>query len=260
MHVETPGPVASPLPFRYPRGMNAADAERFLARTLADGQLTGGEKQDLAGWLAEHAPTDPLRGVVRHAAFDLARKASPDAARVFDWLEGVMRAVAPVTQQNPGVNTPGSPSPAAVAFAPGEACLNLIVRRITAARKTLDLCVFTITDDRISRTILDAHRRRVRVRVVTDNDKALDPGSDVHRFRDAGIPVKFDPAGRPSDPHTTGHMHHKFAVIDGSRLLNGSYNWTRGAAEVNFENVVDAAEAGLVAAFAAEFERLWKAF
>ena len=55
-------------------------------------------------------------------------------------------------------------------------------------------------------------------------------------------------------------MHHKFAVIDGSRLLNGSYNWTRGAAEVNFENVVDAAEAGLVAAFAAEFERLWKAF
>lgn len=238
--------------------MNAADAERFLARTLADGQLTGGEKQDLAAWLAEHAPSDPLRGVVRHAAFDLARKATPAAARVLDWLEGVMRAVAPVAPQAPTTNAPGTP--ATVAFAPGEACLNLIVRRVAAARKSLDLCVFTITDDRISRTILDAHRRGVKVRVVTDNDKALDPGSDVHRFRDAGIPVKFDPAGRPSDPHTTGHMHHKFAVIDGSRLLNGSYNWTRGAAEVNFENVVDTAEAGLVVAFAAEFERLWKAF
>ena len=76
--------------------MNAADADRFLASTLADGQLTGGEKQDLAAWLAEHAPTDSLRGVVRHAAFDLARKSAPDAARVLDWLEGVLRAVAPV--------------------------------------------------------------------------------------------------------------------------------------------------------------------
>ena len=240
--------------------MNAADAERFLAATLADGQLTGGEKQDLAGWLAEHAPSDQLRGVVRHAAFDLARKSAPDAAAVLDWLEGVMRAVAPVVAPNPGADSPGSPAPATVAFAPGETCLNLIVRRLAAARKTLDLCVFTITDDRIGRPILDAHRRGVRVRIVSDNDKAHDPGSDVHRFAEAGIPVKFDPPGRLNDPHTTGHMHHKFAVIDGARLLNGSYNWTRGAAEVNYENVVDTAEPGLVAAFAAEFERLWKAF
>jgi phosphatidylserine/phosphatidylglycerophosphate/cardiolipin synthase-like enzyme len=238
--------------------MNAADAERFLSATLADGRLTGGEKQDLAAWLAEHAPTDPLRGVVRHAAFDLARKAHPDAAAVLDWLEGVMRAVAPVHGKTPAADAPGSP--AAVAFAPGEGCLSLIVRRLAAARRSLDLCVFTITDDRIGRPILDAHRRGVMVRIVTDNDKAHDPGSDVFRFRDAGIPVKFDPAGRPSDPHTTGHMHHKFAVIDGSRLLNGSYNWTRGAAEVNYENVVDTTEPGLVAAFAAEFDRLWAAF
>lgn len=240
--------------------MNAADAEQFLTSTLADGQLTGGEKQDLAAWLAENAPTGPLRGVVRHAAFDLARKTAPDAARVLDWLEGVMRAVAPVAQQNPGAHAPGSPSPATVAFAPGEACLNLIVRRLSAARKALDLCVFTITDDRIGRPIFDAHRRGVKVRIITDNDKARDAGSDVGRFAEAGIPVKFDPPGRPDDPHTTGHMHHKFAVIDGTRLLTGSYNWTRGAAEVNYENVVDTAEPGLVAAFAAEFGRLWGAF
>ncbi|MBX9585165.1 MAG: hypothetical protein K2X87_33070 [Gemmataceae bacterium] len=238
--------------------MNAADAERFLSATLADGQLTGGEKQDLAAWLAEHAPTDQLRGVVRHAAFDLARKSAPGAAAVLDWLEGVMRAVAPVATQPPAADAPGLP--ATVAFAPGEACLNLIVRRLSAARKTLDLCVFTITDDRISRPILDAHRRGVKVRIISDNDKARDPGSDIGRFREAGIPVKFDPAGRPSDPHTAGHMHHKFAVVDGGRLLDGSYNWTRGAAEVNYENVVDTTDPGLVAAFAAEFGRLWKTF
>lgn len=240
--------------------MNAADAEQFLARSLADRQLSGSERSELTAWLTQHATTDALRGVVRHAAFDLVRKAagSPDAARAVDWLEAVMKVLAPVQVATPA-DAPGSPASTAV-FSPGEACLNLIVRRLSAARKSLDLCVFTITDDRISRVILDAHRRGVKLRVITDNDKALDAGSDIHRFREAGVPVKFDPAGRPSDPHTSGHMHHKFAVIDGARLLNGSYNWTRGAAEVNFENVVDTAEPGLVAAFVAEFEKLWKAF
>lgn len=239
--------------------MNAADAERFLSATLADGQLTGGEKHDLAAWLAEHAPTDQLRGVARHAAFDLARKSAPGAARVLDWLEAVMRAVAPV-QAAPVAHAPGSPATATVAFSPGEACLNLIVRRLAAARKSLDLCVFTITDDRISRAILDAHRRKVVVRIITDNEKQHDAGSDVQKFRDAGIAVKTDDMHGPADTGLNGHMHHKFAIFDSARLVNGSYNWTRGAADLNFENVIDTADAGLLAAFAAEFDRLWDRF
>jgi phosphatidylserine/phosphatidylglycerophosphate/cardiolipin synthase-like enzyme len=61
-------------------------------------------------------------------------------------------------------------------------------------------------------------------------------------------------------PGLVGHMHHKFAIFDGERLINGSYNWTRGAANVNYENVVDTSASGLVAAFAAEFQRLWNKF
>ena len=57
-----------------------------------------------------------------------------------------------------------------------------------------------------------------------------------------------------------GHMHHKFALIDDTRLLCGSYNWTRGAADVNFENLIDTTHPELVAAFAAEFARLWGRF
>ena len=55
-------------------------------------------------------------------------------------------------------------------------------------------------------------------------------------------------------------MHHKFAIFDGTRLLNGSYNGTRGAADMNYENLVDTDDPNLVAAFSAEFERLWKRF
>ena len=52
-------------------------------------------------------------------------------------------------------------------------------------------------------------------------------------------------------------MHHKFAIADAARLLNGSFNWTRSASRVNEENVMVTSEPAAVAAFRAEFERLW---
>jgi phosphatidylserine/phosphatidylglycerophosphate/cardiolipin synthase-like enzyme len=130
------------------------------------------------------------------------------------------------------------------------------------ARRTADVCVYTITDDRISRSILDAHRRGVKIRIISDHDKSFDPGSDIQKFREDGIAVKLDDIHKHSDRSRgqDGHMHHKFAIFDGVRLLNGSYNWTRGAADTNYENIVDTDDAKLVAAFAAEFERLWKRF
>jgi phosphatidylserine/phosphatidylglycerophosphate/cardiolipin synthase-like enzyme len=147
-----------------------------------------------------------------------------------------------------------------VFFAPGDGCWQHIVARLRAARRSADLCVFTVTDDRISGPILDAHRRGVKIRLISDAEKAGDLGSDVGRFQVAGIAVKLAHVVAPTHPGLTGHMHHKFAVFDGGRLLAGSYNWTRGAANVNYEDLIDTADPQLVATFAAEFERLWAKF
>ena len=46
------------------------------------------------------------------------------------------------------------------------------------------------------------------------------------------MPVKLADVFDASGPRRDGHMHHKFAIFDGERLINGSYNWTRGAANV----------------------------
>ena len=95
-----------------------------------------------------------------------------------------------------------------------------------------------------------AVRRGVRVRIVSDDDKSEDLGSDVDRLRAAGAQVVLDAS--------EAHMHHKFAVFDGQQLVTGSFNWTRSASEVNAENLVVTDDPRLVGAFANEFERLWQ--
>jgi phosphatidylserine/phosphatidylglycerophosphate/cardiolipin synthase-like enzyme len=224
--------------------MNVAELNALLRQFLVDHKLTEAERKALAGWVREHAATDQQRGVVRSRVFEAARNAvaDPVGAKVIDFLEDAMRVLAPMG------GAAGPPADEAF-FSPGDACLQRIVARLTNARESADLCVFTITDDRISNAILAAHKRGVRVRVITDNDKAFDPGSDVPRFRAAGVPLRVD--------ETPFHMHHKFAIFDGTRLLNGSYNWTRSAAEVNEENVTDTGDPRVVAAFRKEFETLW---
>jgi phosphatidylserine/phosphatidylglycerophosphate/cardiolipin synthase-like enzyme len=141
-------------------------------------------------------------------------------------------------------------STSAAFFSPGDDCLRQIIVRFREARRTVDVCVFTITDDRITRALLDAHHRGVKLRIITDNDKAYDRGSDIDRIAREGVLVKMD--------RTAVHMHHKFAIFDGKLLINGSYNWTRSAAEENLENIVESGDLGLIAAFQAEFDKLWR--
>lgn len=53
------------------------------------------------------------------------------------------------------------------------------------------------------------------------------------------------------------YMHHKFAVVDGRRLITGSLNWTLTAVQGNMENVLITEERDLVQPFIKEFHRLW---
>jgi phosphatidylserine/phosphatidylglycerophosphate/cardiolipin synthase-like enzyme len=137
-------------------------------------------------------------------------------------------------------------------FSPRDDCPGRIIRLFDEAVTHIDVCVFTITDDRISSAILRAHARGVRLRIISDNDKTYDAGSDIQQFHLAGVSVRVD--------QTPFHMHHKFAIFDSQVLVHGSYNWTRGAARDNQESIVVVNEPRLIGAFQEEFERLWSRF
>lgn len=112
--------------------------------------------------------------------------------------------------------------------------------------------MFTIADDDITDAIMQAHKRQVNVRIITDNDKSEDHGSDIDYLIRQGVTVVMD-----DSPY---HMHHKFAIFDGRYLLNGSFNWTRSASQHNYENVLVTDNPDLLNLYQQQFNQLWRRF
>lgn len=137
-----------------------------------------------------------------------------------------------------------------VIFSPGEECREAIISQIRFAKHKIRICVFTISDNKISEEIIQAHHLGKKVQILTDNEKQFDMGSDIEQFRQEGIPVTID--------QTKAHMHHKFALIDSDTVITGSYNWTRSAATSNHENILISKEPSIFKAYEKEFESLWK--
>ena len=220
------------------------EIDQILKQTLADFRLSRSEKRALGELLEELGANQRQLAVFRSRAFAVAREEllGPEARAVVDWLEGIVKLLQP--------KPPEPETPAEAYFSPGEDCPRKIAHLFGRAAKKVEICVFTITDDRIAEAVLDAHRRGVAIRIITDNDKANDRGSDVDRLERSGVPVRVD--------RTENHMHHKFAVFDDSTLLTGSYNWTRSAARYNEENFIVSHDVWLTQAFSRVFERLWR--
>jgi phosphatidylserine/phosphatidylglycerophosphate/cardiolipin synthase-like enzyme len=227
--------------------LDIAAWDRMLLQTLDDERLSTSERQALRETIKDAALDDRNRALLRSRVFEIARgKLSGDrSAPIVDWLEELSKLLLPFSGES------GEPLVEAH-FSPGEACVRRIRGLLENAHRSADICVFTITDDRIAEAVLAAHRRGIAVRVITDNEKAQDLGSDAIPLARAGIPVRVDDSAY--------HMHHKFAIFDGDTLLTGSYNWTRGAALNNEENLIIANDRRLLTAFNGEFERLWVKF
>ena len=226
--------------------MSEASLEEVIEATLADYHLTRGEKRIITKLVDRISHDDHQLAYVQNYAFKLVRNklTDPRTLEAIDWLEDVVKALQPKHETTPDNGS------AEAFFSPKDACVRRIIRLFESATESVDVCVFTITDNRISDAILAAHRRNIAIRIISDNDKSADLGSDVDQLERKGVPVRVD--------HTEYHMHHKYAIFDRERLLTGSYNWTRSAATNNEENFIITGDNGLVQSFRRSFEQLWQ--
>jgi phosphatidylserine/phosphatidylglycerophosphate/cardiolipin synthase-like enzyme len=220
---------------------------RSLLRTFEDGRMSQTEHGDIARKLVESPPPPADRRAVGLALVGAVRDrmSDPSDRAALDWLRD---SLGMLWTDAPAQASAGSAESAAY-FGPEDPMVETLQDLLRAARKTIDVAMFTITDNRLAGALLDAHRRRVAVRVLTDDDKQWDEGSDVRQLSDAGLPVAVD--------RSPFHFHHKFALIDGATLVTGSYNWTRGAANDNRENFLVTKDRTLVTAFGRAFQQLW---
>lgn len=215
----------------------------YLEESIADNAFSRGDKRGFKEMLRQHDLQKQDYDFLRSKVFDMAttRANADNYEHVIAWLEEINKTLVPN----------GKPqSTEQVFFSPGDDCLNAIRQQLRSAVSTVRICVFTISDDRITSEIKSAHRRGVSVRVLTDNDKSFDLGSDIEELARAGVEVKTD--------YTKNHMHHKFAVIDKEYLMTGSYNWTRSAARYNHENILLTSDDSVVREYLKEFEKLWE--
>jgi phosphatidylserine/phosphatidylglycerophosphate/cardiolipin synthase-like enzyme len=213
---------------------------QHLQNSLEDTILSKAEKGELKLLVSKHSLSDHELSFLRSKIYSLAmEKANAENySFIIEWIKAANNALV--------TNSEG----AGVFFSPGEECRNAIIQRINGAINQIGICVFTISDDRITDAIVTAHKKGVNVKIITDNDKSWDEGSDIKQLAKVGVPIKMD--------STPNHMHHKFMVVDSKALLTGSYNWTVSAMRYNHENILITEEAGVVRSFLKEFDNLWR--
>lgn len=218
-----------------------------LVATFEDMEMSQDERILLREIIKDLSFDSEKLAFLRNRALEIARDGMPgnEERKVLKWLGEVIKLL-------DGGRTPAVRPVAKAFFSPGEDCLEEIRGRIAAARHSLDICVFTVTDNRLTRAVEAAADRGCSVRLISDNLKRHDPGSDTEHLLAKGIEVIYD---REED-----HMHHKFAIVDNALLINGSFNWTRSASKGNFENITVNNNPFLVRRFQDEFERLWNLF
>jgi len=117
------------------------------------------------------------------------------------------------------------------------------------AKQQVTVALYGFNNSDLAEELVKVAKKGVIVRVKIDSAKGAEKktGVLISRLKSGGVSVKtVAPDGR---------NHNKFAVIDGSRVLTGSYNWTTKA-ESNWENllVIDCAE--LAKAYESEWEKV----
>ena len=116
------------------------------------------------------------------------------------------------------------------------------------AQKTLDVAVYDITHPKIVHEILVASKK-IKVRVVVDRKQSKGEHSLVDLLIKGGAAVKFG--------KQRGIMHHKFTLVDGTRLETGSFNYSNNATNNNQENQIYLDDPTIVRRYTDRFEKMW---
>ncbi|MFJ7513349.1 phospholipase D-like domain-containing protein [Peribacillus simplex] len=125
-----------------------------------------------------------------------------------------------------------------------------LIEAINGVTDTLDVAIYNLEDEDIVETILQTKERGVKVRVITDAEKAEKKSQAelLKKLVNAGVEVKVNP---------TQKMHLKLTIVDSKRVVTGSYNYTEASAYENQELLLTVEDADLAQEWEDIFQQLW---
>jgi phosphatidylserine/phosphatidylglycerophosphate/cardiolipin synthase-like enzyme len=137
-------------------------------------------------------------------------------------------------------------------FSPEVSIKESILKEMESTTSVLDLAIHEITSLDMAQALAKAKQRGVRVRVIADSKQANIRTSKITYLIQQGILVKVL-GGKEKEV-----MNHRFAILDGKRVLTGSFDWSEASLKWNYENILILHESEVVAAYQKEFDRLWR--
>lgn len=126
-----------------------------------------------------------------------------------------------------------------------------LLQIIGSSKKTLDVAIYCFTDQDIASALIQAKKRGVAVRLISDHDQSTikTQKNILNSLKKAGIPIKVN--------SHSGIMHLKITIADQAIATTGSFNYTKSAETVNDEVFIVLKSADAAGKFENEFERLW---
>lgn len=124
-----------------------------------------------------------------------------------------------------------------------------VTEAIRGARSRLTLALYGFDNTELGDELLKLAQKKVVVRIKIDSGRSDRPKIVrlIEALKAGGVQVQtVAPDGR---------NHNKFAVIDGTKVITGSYNWTLKA-EKNWENVLILDCPELAKAYESEWEKI----
>ena len=139
-----------------------------------------------------------------------------------------------------------------VLFSPSGNIQSGIVQLISQSKNTIDIMIYSFTSKEIASSLVYAHDRGIKIRVIADKSQSKGKSSLIGYLSSKGIKVKvITGIGR-------GIMHNKTCIVDGTELVTGSYNWTNNAEYYSYENAIFTDEKDIIGKYVKEFEKMWK--
>ena len=139
-----------------------------------------------------------------------------------------------------------------VLFSPEGVIKEHVLKEVESTTSTLDLAVHEITSSDMAQAFLKARERRVKVRIIADSRQAKMKSSKITYLIHQGILVKVL-GGKGKEL-----MNHRFAILDGKKVITGSYDWSRPPESSSYENVLILTDSEVVSSYQKEFDRLWR--